>query len=164
MSFNLPRNARDLRFSGELRAALEEDAPRLGKRRLRQAPSIPPKDAYDADPIPTPYFGQPSPVGSEDHDDCPTTMMDRETIPHAPPQKQLKTQVIPGFRKMTPSDSGTPNVIISLPAEAKKRSSPPLAFWLIASLVLAIASYRIAPAAVAHAKAMTTLLDGSSSE
>lgn len=155
MSFSLPRNQRDLRFSGQLRAAIEEDGPKLGMRRRRQAPSIP-ADVYDADPIPTPYFGQPSPL---DEDDDPTTMIDRDAA-LAP-----KTKVIPGFRKPAASDSGTPSVIVSLPpivTPKRKASGPPLAFWLVAAVVLGFASYRIAPVALSHAKAVTGFLDSAS--
>lgn len=179
MSFNLPRNAKDLRFTGELRAAVDEQ-PRgkLGIPRARRTPqpgqSAHARDVYQAEPIPTPYAPPPIAVLNLEDDESPTTMLDRDGldivaggfagvgVPAAGPQaggfgapKQKAPEAkpsspVPNFR--TPV--GMPSVIVapdSRPRTPAQPKTPPLAFWLVAALVLGIASYRVAPLAIRRA-------------
>lgn len=169
MSFNLPRNARDLRFTGELRAELG---------RVRRTP----RDVYQADPIATPYASGPPAASIEiidlEHDpddDAPTTMLDRDGLdviagglngPRPKPEpRQHATAPIPNFRRVPEP----PSVIVApetLPAPPPRKEPPPLTFWLAAAMVAAIVSYKIAPIAVNQADAVVRLLEprGTSSQ
>lgn len=163
MSFNLPRNSRDLRFTGELRAE-------LGRARRT------PRDVYQAEPIATPYMAGPPAASIEileeifedDDDDAPTTMLDRDGLdviagglngPRPKPQpRQHATAPIPNFRRVPE----TPSVIIApepLPAPPPARQGPPLGFWLVAAMLAAVISYKVAPMAVSQADSVVHLLE-----
>lgn len=165
MSFNLPRNQKDLRFTGELRAAVDEQPKaKLGIPRARKTPqpgksAFPtPADVYRADPVPTPF--SPPPIDSHHDfgdDDSPTTMLDRDGLdvlpggfgaPRKKPEARKNTNV-PNFR----DPSAMPKVIVApdpktLPPQPK---TPPLYVWMIGALVLALASYKVTPVVVAKA-------------
>lgn len=172
MSFNLPRNQKDLRFTGELRAAID-DQPRakLGIPRSKKPTPQPGRsayapDVYRADPIPTPF--SPPPIEMleiDDDDDSPTTMLDRDGLDvlpggfRSPPQHHPSARAgnapVPNFRTPAPM----PKVIVapdSIPRmrqpEPPQTKAPPLVFWLVAALVLAIASYKLTPVAFAKAE------------
>lgn len=182
MSFNLPRNQKDLRFTGELRAAIDDQPrSRLGIPRSRKTPqpgaSAHAPDVYRADPIPTPFAPPPIEViDLEDDDDSPTTMLDRDGLdvfaggfaavglPAAGPRaggsgaakkkpEADRKSPVPNFR--TPP--AMPKVIVAPDAQPNmnratdRAGSPPLVAWLVAALVLAIASYRVTPLAFAKA-------------
>lgn len=167
MSFNLPRNQKDLRFTGELRAAID-DQPRakLGIPRSRKTPqpgqSAHTPDVYRADPIPTPFAPPPiEVVDFDDDDDSPTTMLDRDGLdvlpggfgaPKKKPEGDRKSPV-PNFR--TPP--AMPKVIVApdsrpnMGGQAQPKG-PSLVAWLVAALVLAIVSYKVTPAMVTKAE------------
>jgi hypothetical protein len=180
MSFNLPRNPRDLRFTGELRA-------QLGRARKT------PRDVYQADPVRTPFVSGPPAASIEildelleddDDDDAPTTLLDREGrdilpggfdaagSPSAraragakPAARPQATAPIPNFR----APPETPSVIVApepLPATPPRREGPPLAFWLVAAVFAAGLSYKVAPMAVNQADSVVHLFDahGAASE
>lgn len=185
MSFNLPRNSRDLRFTGELRAAEAEQPAGRALGRVRRTP-VPgrrsDRDVYKAEPIATPYLSGP-PAASIDildledlvedddyDDDAPTTMLDRDGLDVLPggfsavgspsrPQPPA-TAPIPNFRRMPE----TPSVIVApeplpRPAAPPQRNAPPLAFWLLAAMLAAVVSYRVAPLAVNQADSVVRLLE-----
>jgi hypothetical protein len=167
MSFNLPRNQKDLRFTGELRAAID-DQPRskLGIPRSRKTPqpgqSAYAPDVYRADPIPTPFAPPPIEVlDFDDDDDSPTTMLDRDGLDvlpggFAPKQTAAANggSAVPNFRTPGPM----PKVIVApesvprLKGPEPQTKAPPLVFWLVAALVLAIVSYKITPVAFGKAE------------
>ena len=188
MPFDLPRNARNLRFTGEVRAAIDE-APRgaLGQRRSRGPQSRghvpdPPlssrRDVYQADPVPTPFM---APQACDfDDDDAPTTMLDRDGLdviaggfgshaPHPSERPRRMTAPVPNFR----SPAEIPTVIVApeamalpLPVTSSAESAsrpPPLAVWLVAAALLAVLSYKLAPAALYQADAMVKMLDAKAS-
>jgi hypothetical protein len=155
MSFNLPRNQKDLRFTGELRAAIDDHPKsRLGVPRSKKRPET----------APTPFA--PPPINffelDDDDDDAPTTMLDRDGLDvlpggfGAPRQKPDASgrNPVPNFRTPVP----TPKVIVApdsvahLRPRAQDEKAPPLLFWLVAALVLAIVSYKITPVAFAKAE------------
>lgn len=169
MSFNLPRNQKDLRFTGELRAAID-DQPRskLGIPRSRKTPqpgqSAHTPDVYRADPIPTPFAPPPIEViDLDDDDDSPTTMLDRDGLDVLPggfgaPKKKAepnRRSPVPNFRtppampKVIVAPDSKPNMMNGGSAQLK---GPPLVAWLVAALVLAIVSYKVAPVMVAKAE------------
>jgi hypothetical protein len=167
MSFNLPRNSKDLRFTGELRAAIDDQPKaKLGIPRSRKTPqpgrSAHSPDVYRADPIPTPFAPPPIEViDLGDDDDSPTTMLDREGLdvlpggfgaPRHKPEANRRSPV-PNFR--TPP--GMPKVIVARDSKPtvpgqQRAKSPPLVFWLVAALVLAIVSFKVTPVMVAKAE------------
>lgn len=186
MSFDLPRNSRDLRFTGELRAAEDEQPARSALGRVRRTPPAArrsDRDVYKAEPIATPFMSGPPAASIEvlddDDDDAPTTMLDRDGLdvipggfaavgsPSARPRgaggpRQHGTAPIPNFRQVP----RTPSVIIApdlLPAQAPappaQRQGPPLAFWLVAAMFAALVSYKIAPIAVNQADSVVHLLE-----
>ena len=169
MSFNLPRNQKDLRFTGELRAAID-DQPRskLGIPRSKKTTPQPGRSALSPDPyapgtIPTPFAPPPIEVlDFDDDDDSPTTMLDRDGLdvlpggfgaPRHKPQGPAAGNPVPNFRTPAPM----PKVIVApdsqlrLPRDEHTRT-PPLVFWLVAALVLAIVSYKVTPLAFAKAE------------
>jgi hypothetical protein len=172
MSFNLPRNQKDLRFTGELRAAID-DQPRskLGIPRSKKTTPQPGRsayapDVYRADPIPTPFSPPPiEMMEMDDDDDSPTTMLDRDGLDVLPggfrspqhPQHAHGGSPVPNFRTPAPM----PKVIVAPDSIPRTRQAepqtkaPPLVFWLVAALVLAIASYKLTPVAFAKAEHVT---------
>lgn len=172
MSFNLPRNQKDLRFTGELRAAID-DQPRstLGIPRSKKTPqpgrSAHSPDVYHADPVRTPYAPPPIEVlDFDDDDDCPTTMLDRDGLDvlpggfGAPRQKPDASgrNPVPNFRTPQPM----PKVIVApeasrpfLQQQDPQAKAPPLVFWMVAALVLAIVSYKVTPVAFAKVETVT---------
>jgi hypothetical protein len=172
MSFNLPRNQKDLRFTGELRAAID-DQPRskLGIPRSRKTPqpgqSAHSPDVYRAEPFPTPFAPPPIDVLDldDDDDDSPTTMLDRDGLDVLPggfgaPKHKAQSPgggPVPNFRTPAPM----PKVIVapeSLPrmkAPDAQAKAPPLVFWLVAALVLAIVSYKVTPVAFTKAEVVS---------
>ena len=174
MSFNLPRNQKDLRFTGELRAAID-DQPRakLGIPRSKKPTPQPGRSAYAQEPygpgtIPTPFAPPPIEVLElDDDDDSPTTMLDRDGLDvlpggfRSPPQHHPSARggnpAVPNFRTPAPM----PKVIVapdSIPRmkhrqqEEPQTKAPPLVFWLVAALVLAIVSYKVTPVAFGKAE------------
>jgi hypothetical protein len=163
MSFNLPRNQKDLRFTGELRAAID-DQPRstLGVPRAKRTPqpgrSAHTPDAYHAEPIPTPF--SPPPIDAhafDDDDDSPTAMLDRDGLDvlpggFGPPRQKPDANGRSPFRA-----PAVPKVIVAPDSQprmgpaATRTKTPPLVFWLVAALVLAIVSYKVTPVALAKA-------------
>src|SRR5688572_21369490 len=117
MSFDLPRNQKDLRFTGELRAAID-DQPRskLGIPRSKKTTPQPGRsayapDVYHADPIATPFAPPPIEVlDFDDDDDSPTTMLDRDGLdvlpggfaPRQHPQGPAAGSPVPNFRTPQP--------------------------------------------------------------
>ena len=166
MSFSLPRNQKDLRFTGELRAAID-DQPRskLGIPRSKKTPQpgrpANTPDVYHAERVPTPF--SPPPISGfdvGDDDDSPTAMLDREgldVLPGGfgspkpkPSERERKRTPVPNFR----DPHAMPKVIVA--GDSKKKlapqtKTPPLMVWLFAALVLAIVSYKVTPLALAKA-------------
>jgi hypothetical protein len=153
MSFNLPRNQKDLRFTGELRAAIDDHPKsRLGVPRSKKRPET----------VPTPFA--PPPIDFfelDDDDDAPTTMLDRDGLDvlpggFAPKQTAAANggSAVPNFRTPGPM----PKVIVApesvprLKGPEPQTKAPPLVFWLVAALVLAIVSYKITPVAFGKAE------------
>ena len=169
MSFNLPRNQKDLRFTGELRAAID-DQPRskLGIPRSKKTTPQPGRSAHSADPyqpgtVPTPFAPPPIEVlDFDDDDDSPTTMLDRDGLDVLPggfaPRQQHSQRPaaggpVPNFRTPAPM----PKVIVAPDSRPRMQpdaqtKTPPLVFWLVAALVLAIVSYKVTPLAFAKAE------------
>lgn len=170
MSFNLPRNQKDLRFTGELRAAID-DQPRakLGIPRSKKTTPQPGRSAYAQEPygpgtIPTPFAPPPIEMHElDDDDDSPTTMLDRDGLDVLPggfrppqhPQRVRGGSPVPNFRTPAPM----PKVIVapdSIPRmkqpQEPQTKAPPLVFWLVAALVLAIVSYKVTPVAFGKAE------------
>jgi hypothetical protein len=169
MSFNLPRNQKDLRFTGELRAAIDDQPKaKLGIPRSKKTPqpgrSAHAPDVYHADPIATPFSPPPIDVlAFDDDDDSPTTMLDRDGLDvlpggfGAPKHKPdgNRQSPVPNFR--TPP--AMPKVIVAPDSQPRMQRSgdaqtktPPLVFWLVAALVLAIVSYKVTPVMVTKAE------------
>lgn len=169
MPFDLPRSRRDLRFTGELRAAVEEQ-PKGALGRARRAPRRTPRDVYQAEPIATPFVGSLPPIDLElvedDDDDAPTTMLDRDgldVLPGAKPRREPRpTAPVPNFRPAMPE---TPSVILApdlAPAvtpKEKPKEGPPLTFWLVAAMLAACVSYKIAPVAMNQATSLAHVLE-----
>lgn len=168
MSFNLPRNQKDLRFTGELRAAVDEQPKaKLGIPRARRTPQpgksafATPADVYRADPIPTPFAPPPIDViDLDDDDDSPTAMLDRDGLdvlpggfgaPRRKPDAPIKTPV-PNFRDphAMPKVILAPDLGKTVRPQASTRT-PPLVVWMIGALLLAVVSYRVTPVIVAKA-------------
>jgi hypothetical protein len=156
MSFNLPRNQKDLRFTGELRAAIDDHPKsRLGVPRSKKRPET----------VPTPFAPPPIDFFEHDDDDAPTTMLDRDGLDilaggfaavgaSRPSPDASGGNPVPNFRMPAP----TPKVIVAPHSVSRMRprgqdeKTPPLLFWLVAALVLAIVSYKITPVAFAKAE------------
>jgi len=166
MSFSLPRNQKDLRFTGELRAAID-DQPRskLGIPRSKKTPQpgrpAHTPDVYQAERVPTPF--SPPPISGfdvGDDDDSPTTMLDRDGLDVLPggfgspkpktSERARKKTPVPNFR----DPRAVPKVIVKPDSQnvaGSQAKTPPLVVWLVAALVLAIVSYKVSPLAFAKA-------------
>lgn len=206
MSFDLPRNARELRFTGEAKVVGADDTPKgaLGKPRVRK-PSTPPARVPvggssrtsgtnvtaqspqptarrgavpatrpSAEPVriitPLPSYGQirAPRVGPRDidSDENPTVAMDRDgadvlpggrlrngppssEAPNRPPSP-VTARPIPHFRSQPlPTPSAFP---VQSPGEATSplRASAPYAVWVLASILMGILSFHLAPEILAR--------------
>ncbi len=187
MSFELPRPARGLRFTGEVRAAALGHA--RPKSNARPKPSGRPKprsgpDVYQQEPAPTPYIGaRPSlraeiaaavrdtpmrrPFDSLD-DLAETRAMVREdldlppSMPRAAKPPRHAALGVPNFRRTAAPPEPA---IVHLPPAAKKTTrsagSPFMALmiWGVLALIGAMASYRYAPEILDDVKSAMKALD-----
>jgi len=168
MSFELPRPSRDLRFTGEVRAA------DLGKARASKQP--PALDPYRADPAPTPWIGARPSVRAEVASAAPSARASRETSGRRPRWDSIddaaethaldrdvlglpKTPLVPKAPKH--AGLGVPNFrraaappepqLVWIPAAAKKKPSASrapgmsLLVWAFLAIVGGSVSYRYAP-------------------
>ena len=153
MSIQLPRNQKELHFTGSVKAlSLEEDAPRpaLGQQRPKAVPTPPPSRTPAPARIPT-ARGQ---LVSMD-DDQVTEALDRDIVnaalfPVARRENAAAAPLnlpVPHFRSAAEARAhhAPPAVIVRRPSS----SGLPLSVWLIAALISGIVSYQLAPQAVA---------------
>lgn len=178
MSFVLPGNARTLRFTGETKAqSRSEGNLALGKPRQRR--TAPPQRI--ATPTPSgpvsrrqtfrsgaslvPSAWGPAPMsryGDESvNDDIPTMAMDRDgndVMPgahRAPKMTPTRPAPIPNFRQVPHVHAALPIPMptdepVTLPRE--EADGVPLAVWVIAGIVVGVASFFLAP----HLLALTS--------
>ena len=175
MSFDLPRNAKGLRFTGNVKSLAETDAPPsvLGKPRPRAAkpppppPSSAPPRSHHAPRIvtPAPVIARKVDAREVSYDDEVATMaMDRDGLDVMPgggfrgvhaqvaPQTQRPPAPIPNFRP-APHMMAPPQRMPPPRVEKKKKkpSGATLALWVLASVVAAVLSYKLAPEALDRA-------------
>jgi hypothetical protein len=189
MSIQLPRNQKELHFTGSVKAlGSERPANALGRERPKgPLPSpirTPAPDIYVAEAQPTPYVGaRPSEraeaakplklttvrgqLASMD-DDQLTEALDRDIINAAlfPVARREKAAAgplnlpVPHFRSAAEARAHHAPPAVIVP----KRSNAgglPLSVWLIAALISGIVSYQVAPQAVAS---LTEVVRGSGND
>ena len=150
MSFVLPRNVPKLTFTGSLRA--------LGTKRPKasQPPPLParkpPRDVY-AEEVPTPYMGSRpqmpaarARLDSYGDEDLETVAMSREVV--AQGLAAQARPVLPVFHVRSAANPAGPALVVP-PGTPRARPSTraPLmtVFWILASILAAMASYKYAP-------------------
>ncbi len=179
MSIQLPRNLKELHFTGSVKAlAPARPANALGQERPKGPPPPPPKprtaaaDVYVVDTQPTPYFGaRPSERADAAKSLVLTTMrgqlasMDEDILTEALDRNEIDAALFPIARRENASHPA-PNLPVPhfrSAAEAKahhaeptiivakqpKGGSLPMGMWLMAALVAGIVSYQLAPQAAA---------------
>jgi hypothetical protein len=152
MSFMLPGNKRQLRFSGEGPAE-----PALGKPRDRKMTGPPPR-SFDESNVATAAYVR-TDVYADEH---PTMALDndaREVLPgasrKAPPERPRK--LIPQFRPWSSGDAET--VIAPPPRPFEPRairthvSTLTYALWVLAGLLTGVITYHVAPQMLARIEA-----------
>jgi hypothetical protein len=177
MSIQLPRNLKELHFTGSVKAlAPERPANALGQERPKGPPPPPPKpvrstDVYAVDMEPTPYVGARPSERAEAAKPIKlaTTRgqlasMDEDLLTDAIDRDQIEAALFPVARRANASEPA-PNLPVPhfrSAAEAKahhaeptiivakrKGGSLPLGVWLIAAIAAGIVSYQLAPQAAA---------------
>ncbi len=169
MSFELPRPSRDLRFTGEVRAAglgrargPKQPPPFSAPSAHVGRPSAEPRvDPYRADPAPTPWIGARPSVRAElaarprydtIDDAAETHALDRDALglPKAPLVKAPKHAElgVPNFRRAAAPPE--PQLVWIPPASKKKARAPrapgvSLLVWAFLAIVGGSVSYRYAP-------------------
>jgi hypothetical protein len=154
MSFLLPGNTRQLRFSGEVEAA--KDAA-LGKQRDRKMtgppPPVPPQRGrgFDESNVATAAYVR----GEVYADEQPTMALDRDARDVLPggPRKADRPKLIPQFR---PWSSGDAETVIAAPrafvthAVRTHVSMLTYALWVLAGLLTGVITYHVAPQMLAR--------------
>lgn len=178
MSIQLPRNPKELHFTGSVKAlAPVRPANALGQERPKGPPAPPPRpvrspDVYAVDAQPTPYVGaRPSEraeaakpfklattrgqLASMD-EDLLTEALDRDQIDAAlfPVARRANAAQpapnlpVPHFRSVAEAKAHHAEPTI-IAAKQAKGGSLPLGMWLMAALAAGIVSYQLAPQAAA---------------
>ena len=176
MSIQLPRNLKELHFTGSVKAlAPERPASPLGQERPKAPPPPPPKpvrsaDVYAVDMQPTPYVGaRPSEraeaakpmklatargqLASMD-EDILTEALDRDAIDAVlfPVAKRANASQpppnlpVPHFRSAEEAKAHHAEPTIII---TKAKGGLPLGMWLMAAVAAGIVSYQLAPQAAA---------------
>jgi len=177
MSIQLPRNQKELHFTGSVKAlAPERPATALGRERpkgpLPMPIRTPRPDVYVAEAQPTPYVAaRPSERAEAAHplklttvrgqlasmdDDQLTEALDRDIINAAlfPVARRANAAAaplnlpVPHFRSAAEARAHHAQPAIIRPARPSAGGLP-LSVWLIAALISGIVSYQVAPQAVA---------------
>jgi hypothetical protein len=177
MSIQLPRNQKELHFTGSVKAlAPERPAPALGRERPKGPLPLPIRtpapDVYVAEAQPTPYVAaRPSERAEAAKPLKLTTVrgqlasMDDDAMTEALDRDLLDAALFPVARR---ANAGAAPLNLPVPhfrsaAEARAHHAPPalivarrassgglpLSVWLIAALVSGIVSYQVAPQAAA---------------
>lgn len=177
MSIQLPRNLKELHFTGSVKAlAPERPANALGQERPKAPPPPPPRpvrsaDVYVVDMQPTPYVGaRPSEraeaarpfelaaargqLASMD-EDLLTAALDRDQIDAAlfPVAKRANASLpapnlpVPHFRSAVEARAHHAEPTIII--TKAKGGGLPLGMWLMAAVAAGIVSYQLAPQAAA---------------
>lgn len=188
MSIQLPRNQKELHFTGSVKAlGPERPASPLGRERpkgpLPTPIRTPAPDIYVAEQQPTPYVAaRPSERAEAAQPLKLTTVrgqlasMDEDQLTEALDRDIINAALFPVARR---ENAGAGPLNLPVPhfrsaAEARAHHAPPpkivpkrsnaglpLSVWLIAALISGIVSYQVAPQAVAS---LTGAVRGSSSE
>lgn len=179
MSFVLPGNARELRFTGETRAlgAKKDEGPpsgaELGKPRSRVAPKateVPPARLARAAAMRAPaslpprsLLPPPPSIRVDvdlDEEDPTTALVRDDVLPGAlaaPRPARVGAAPIPHFRASHENRSAAPTFVIPREtldrARGKSGGRLPLAVWLVAAVVAGVVSFYFAPKLVARAAA-----------
>lgn len=156
MSIDLPRNSKELHFTGSVKAlAPERSAHALGQGRPKRPP--PSADLYQRDGQRTPYVGaRPSErADARNDEDLLTQAIDRDEIKAAlfpiarreNASQPAPNLPVPHFRSAAEARAhhAEPAIIVKTP----KGGNLPLGVWLMAALLGGIVSYQLAPQAVA---------------